>query len=136
MSSATSWDIVVLDLLAVALIAGTGARPGDICLDQRFCPGRALRYRDIVVYLDSNNSANGQSSSLESLRMVVHLWHTKGNKSPTSSVQLWMQETIVNVPLCFFYHTHSVMASSMERQLKKSSMMLWSAEVGLSVGDF
>lgn len=44
-----TWDVVLLDLLGITLLAGTAARPGDLFPDQQLWPGRALRYEDFLT---------------------------------------------------------------------------------------
>lgn len=45
-----AWDVVLqLGLLGITLLAGTAARHGDLCPDERLWPGCALRYEDFLT---------------------------------------------------------------------------------------
>lgn len=76
-----SWDVTVRKLLSFVLISSTAARPGDLASEQRYWPGPALHYRDILIYFDEERKVDGHCSlSLEDLSMVVQLRYTKGAK--------------------------------------------------------
>lgn len=51
-----SWDVTMRKLLSFVLISSTAARPGDLSPRQRYWPGLALRYRDILIYFDEERS--------------------------------------------------------------------------------